>query len=72
MEARNYGLKFLFDTPIGIDDLKVVEFTIYQPLNVIGKDTDDFEDPAEKQDICIKLLSKFNTTNDFRQDDGIR
>lgn len=71
MEARNYGLKFLFDTPIGIDDLKVVEFTIYQPLNVIGKDTDDFEDPAEKQDICIKLLSKFNTTNDFRQDDGI-
>ena len=31
----------------------------------------DFENPAEKQDICIKLLSKFNTTNDFRQDDGI-
>ena len=24
MEARNYGLKFLFDTPISIDDLKVV------------------------------------------------
>ncbi len=41
MEARNYGLKFLFDTPISIDDLKVVEFMIYQPLNVIGKDTDD-------------------------------
>lgn len=71
MEARDYGLKFLFNTPIGIDDLNVVEFTIYQPLNVIGKDTDDFEDPAEKQDICIKLLSKFNTTNDFRQDEGI-
>lgn len=71
MEARDYGLKFLFNTPIGIDDLNVVEFTIYQPLNVIGKDTDDFEDPAEKQDICIKLLSKFNTTNDFKQDEGI-
>ena len=71
MEARNYGLKFLFDTPISIDDLKVVEFMIYQPLNVIGKETDDWEDPAEKQDICIKLLSKFNTTNDLIQDEGI-
>ncbi len=71
MEARNYGLKFLFDTPISIDDLKVVEFMIYQPFNVIGKETDDWEDPAEKQDICIKLLSKFNTTNDLIQDEGI-
>lgn len=71
MEARNYGLKILFNTPVDINELTIVEFDIYQPFNVIGKDTYDFEDSAEKQDICIKLLSNFNTTSDFRQDDGI-
>lgn len=38
----------MFDTPIGIDDLKVVEaYNLYQPLNVIGGDTNDFENPRK-------------------------
>lgn len=71
MEARDYGLKVLFDDPIDIDELKTVQLDIYQPANVIGKDTYDFEDAATQQKIAIKLLAKFNTVNDFKQDAGI-
>lgn len=71
MEARNYGLKFLLSKSVSIDNFKEVRFNIYQPKNVIGQETNDGEDAATKQEICIKLLCKFNTINDFKQDDGI-
>lgn len=73
MEAKNYGLKFLFDSPIDINDVQRLSFKIYQPENVIGKpvETAYSSSPATQQNICIKLLSYFNTVIDFRQEDGI-
>lgn len=73
MEAKNYGLKFLFDTPVNIDDLQNISFKIYQPANVVGKAVESAysSSPATKQNICIKILSYFNTVIDFNQEDGI-
>ena len=39
MEARNYGLKFRFSETVDIDELRGIRFRIYQPANVIGKET---------------------------------
>lgn len=71
MEARNYGIKILFANPVPLSDLGKIQFKIYQPDNVIGKPVWKDGIVAKKQELCVKLLSKFNTVNDFRQDDGI-
>lgn len=71
MEAQNYGLKVLFATPVSVDALGEVQFKIYQPANVIGKPVWQGGISAKTQQVCVKLLSSFNTINDFRQDEGI-
>lgn len=71
MEARNYGLKIRFTTPVAVDDLGEVQLKIYQPASVVGKPLWQGGTPARTQELCVKLLSAFNSINDFRQDEGI-
>ena len=71
MEAQNYGLKFRLPTPLALEQVKEIQFKLFQPATVIGRSTYDGRQPATKHDVCIKLLSEFNAINDFRQDDGI-
>lgn len=70
MEAREYGIKLRFQTPLSLKDFKGVRLKIYQPENVIGKTAWKDNPVASKQSIAVKLLGKFNTTSDFRQDAG--
>ena len=71
MEAQNYGIKILFSAPVPIEGLRNICFKIYQPANVIGKTTWKGDSPASRQRLCVKLLSAFNTVNDFKQDEGL-
>lgn len=71
MEAQNYGIKILFSKPVPVKGLRNVSFKIYQPQNVIGKTTWMGNALATRQKLCVKLLSEFNTINDFKQDEGL-
>ena len=71
MEARDYGIKFLFANPVAIDEIGSVQLTVFQPKNVLDKPVLGGGMSAREQQICVKLLSGFNTINDFRQDEGI-
>lgn len=71
MEARNYGLKFRFTDAMSVDRLKGVRFQIYQPANVIGKDTWKGTSKATTQKITIKLMGRYNAVNDFEQEEGV-
>lgn len=70
MEAQNYGIKILFSTPLSLGGLRSIDFKIYQPANVIGKPTWTGSPSASRQKLGVKLLSEFNTINDFKQDEG--
>jgi hypothetical protein len=70
MEAKNYGLKILFPQAIALDKLKKISFKIYQPSNVINKPVLS-GNKATTQKLKIKLLSSFNTVNDYKQDAGL-
>lgn len=71
MEAQNYGIKILFSKPVQVSGLRNISFKIYQPQNVIGKATWTGSASAGRQRLCVKLLSEFNTINDFKQDEGL-
>lgn len=71
MEAQNYGIKILFSEPVPVKGLRNISLKIYQPENVIGKTTWTGGAPATRQKLCVKLLSEFNTINDFKQDEGL-
>lgn len=71
MEARNYGIKFSFQSSISASSINNIQFKLFQQENVIGKATWNNNPVAEKQNVCIKLLSEFNTVCDFRQDEGV-
>jgi hypothetical protein len=71
MEAQNYGIKILFAKPVPVKGLRNISFKIYQRENVIGGTTWTGSASASRQKLCVKLLSEFNTINDFRQDEGL-
>lgn len=71
MEARNYGLKFRFPKVAGINDVKGIRLKIYQPANVIGKDTWKGTSKATSQQLGVKLIGRFNSVNDYEQEEGI-
>lgn len=71
MEAQNYGIKILFSKPVQVGGLRNISFKIYQPQNVISKATWTGSASASRQRLCVKLLSEFNTINDFKQDEGL-
>jgi hypothetical protein len=73
LEARWYGLKFKFSAPLNIDDIDTLSFDIYQPANIVGKavNTTYSTTPATTQEIRVKLLTYFNTTQDSREDAGV-
>ena len=60
MEARNYGLKFRFSETVDIDELRGIRFRIYQPANVIGKETWKGTSKAVSQQLGVKLIGRFN------------
>lgn len=70
MEVRDYGIKLRFKNPLFLQDFKGIRLKIYQSENVIGKATWKDNAVASKQSIAVKLLGKFNTTSDFRQEAG--
>ena len=73
LEARWYGLKFKFSAPLNIDDIDTLSFDIYQSANIVGKavNTTYSSTPATTQEIHVKLLTYFNTTQDSREDAGV-
>ena len=71
MEAQNYGIKILFAKPVPVKGLRNISFKIYQRKNVVGRTTWTGSASASRQRLCVKLLSEFNTINDFRQDEGL-
>lgn len=71
MEAQNYGIKILFAKPVPVKGLRNISFKIYQRENVIGRTTWTGSASASRQRLCVKLLSAFNTINDFKQDEGL-
>lgn len=71
MEAQNYGIKILLSTPVSLGGLRSIDFKIYQSASVIGKPTWTGRPAAGRQKLCVKLLSEFNTINDFKQDEGL-
>ena len=71
MEARNYGLKFRFSEIVDIDNLKGIRFLIYQPANVIGKNTWTGTSKALSQQLGVKLIGRFNSVNDYEREEGV-
>lgn len=73
LEARKYGLKIRFQSPLNIEDIETIQFLIYQPENIIGKSVNGAysSSPASSQEIRVKLLTYFNALKDFREDDGV-
>lgn len=71
MEAKNYGLKFRFSETIGIDKLRGIRLQIYQTENVIGKNTWQGTSKAVSQQLVVKLIARFNSVNDYEQEEGI-
>ena len=71
MEAQNYGLKIRFNSPIAVKEIGNVQVKIYQPKNVIGKETFKNMAKATKQQVCVKLLSEFHPINDYGQENGV-
>lgn len=71
MEARNYGLKFRFPESIGTNKLKGIRLRIYQPANVIGKATWKATSKAVSQQLGVKLIGRFNSVNDYMQEEGV-
>lgn len=71
MEAQNYGVKILFPESVSVKGLRNISFKIYQPENVMGKATWLGSASASRQRLGVKLLSAFNTINDFKQDEGL-
>lgn len=71
MEARNYGLKFRFSQAMDIDKVRGIRFRIYQPANVIGKETWKATSKATSQQLGVKLIGRFNSINDYEQEEGV-
>ena len=71
MEARNYGLKFRFSKAVDMDKLRGIRFRVYQPANVIGKETWKGTSKATFQQLGVKLIGRFNSVNDYEQEEGI-
>lgn len=71
MEARNYGLKFRFVQVKDVDGVRGIRFRIYQPANVIGKQTWKGTSKATAQQIGVKLIGRFNSVNDYEQEEGV-
>ena len=71
MEARNYGLKFRFSETVHMDELKGIRFRVYQPVNVIGKETWKGTSKAVFQQLGVKLIGRFNSVNDYEQEEGV-
>jgi hypothetical protein len=73
LEARNYGLKIRFPVALYLDDIDTIRFQVYQPASVIGQaaDASYSASPATSQEICVKLLTYFNTIKDYKEDDGV-
>ncbi|MEI8273221.1 MAG: T9SS type A sorting domain-containing protein [Paludibacter sp.] len=73
LEARWYGLKFKFSAPLNIEDIDTLSFDIYQSANIVGKavNTTYSSTQATTQEIHVKLLTYFNTTQDSREDAGV-
>ena len=71
MEVRNFGIKIRFPETYAPTDIKNVQFKLFQPSNVLGKTTWNNTPAATEQNVCVKLLSKFNAVCDFREDDGV-
>lgn len=73
LEARTYGLKFLFSAPLNLDDIDTLSFDIFQPSNIIGKSVNSTYSytMATTQEIRVKLLTYFNTIQDNREDAGV-
>lgn len=75
LEARWYGLKIKFPAPLNIGDIDTLSFDIYQPESIVGKAVNpnyNSAQPAQNQQILVKLLSYFNTIRDNREDAGVR
>ncbi len=72
LEARWYGLKIKFPSPLNFSDMDTISFFIYQPEHVVGKPVDLNYSPAvaDKQELRVKLLTGFNAIRDFKEDDG--
>lgn len=70
-EVRNFGIKIRFSESYSPGDIKNVQFKLYQPANVIGKDVWGNNQKATEQNVCVKLLSEYNSVCDFREDDGV-
>ncbi|MEY8686012.1 hypothetical protein AB9N12_07670 [Bacteroides sp. AN502(2024)] len=71
MEARNYGLKFRFSKAADINDVRGIRLKIYQPANVIEKETWKGTSKATSQQLGVKLIGRFNSVNDYKQEEGI-
>lgn len=71
MEARNYGLKLRLAEVISINNLRGIRLKMYQPANVIGKDTWKGTSKATSQQLGVKLIARFNSVNDYEQEEGI-
>ena len=71
MEARNYGVKFRFSETVDIDEPRGIRFRIYQPANVIGKETWKGTSKAVSQQLGVKLIGRFNSVNDYEQEEGV-
>lgn len=71
MEARNYGLKFRFSEMASVGSVRGIRLKIYQPANVIGKDTWKGTSQARLQQLGVKLIGRFNSVNDYEQEEGI-
>lgn len=71
MEARNFGLKLRFAEAKPVQSVKGIRFQIYQPANVIGKDTWKGTSKATSQRLGVKLIGSFNAVNDCVQEEGV-
>jgi hypothetical protein len=73
LDARTYGLKFLFPAPLNLDDIDTLSFDIFQPANIVGKAVNSTYSStmATTQEIRVKLLTYFNTIQDSREDAGV-
>ena len=66
-----YGNSGRFSETVDIDELRGIRFRIYQPANVIGKETWKGTSKAVSQQLGVKLIGRFNSVNDYEQEEGV-
>ena len=66
-----YGNSGSFSETVDIDELRGIRFRIYQPANVIGKETWKGTSKAVSQQLGVKLIGRFNSVNDYEQEEGV-